>query len=52
MTAQKAIEICKEMQKWRRGEEEYSEPNTMPYTPTEFGEAIDELINIAEIYTE
>ena len=46
MLINEAINICKEMQKWRRGEYPYDgeDPEThqvMPYSPKEFGEAID-----------
>ena len=48
MSIKEAIEICEEMQKWRRGEDGYDEPGHIPYSPKEFGEAIDELIFIAK----
>lgn len=50
MKQQEAIEICKEMQKWRRGEGLYDgeSPAPMPYTPEKFGMAIDKLIDCAE----
>lgn len=55
MKAEEAIEIIKEMQKWRRGEEPYDvAPSAMPYTPNEFGCAIDcvtEIVQEAVRYT-
>jgi hypothetical protein len=53
MLINEAIKVCKEMQKWRRGEYPYDgeDPEThqtMPYNPKEFGEAIDKLIRFAE----
>lgn len=48
MTLQEAIAICKEMQKWRRGEDPYDGLVKMPYTPGKFGDAIDMLIKHAE----
>lgn len=50
MQINKAIMVCKEMQKWRRGEAPYNgeTPEThraMPFSSHEFGEAIDSLIN-------
>lgn len=44
MKTQQAIEIAKEMQRWRRSEGEYENGADMPCTPKEFGEAIDTLI--------
>lgn len=43
MTTSEAIEILREMNKWRRGEPPYDgeTPKDMPYSPQEFGEAID-----------
>ena len=46
MKTEKALEILKEMQKWRRDEPPYDGENPqehrqMPYSPEEFGEAID-----------
>lgn len=50
MTLQEAIVICKEMQKWRRGEGKYSteEPHPLPYSPKTYGEALDKLIKFTE----
>ena len=53
MLINEAIKVCKEMQMWRRGEYPYDgeDPKThqiMPYSPKEFGEAIDKLIRFAE----
>lgn len=53
MQINRAIMICKEMQKWRRGEAPYDgeDPEThktMPFSPQEFGEAIDSLINYTQ----
>lgn len=50
---EESTKICREMQKWRRGEGDYSEVNPskykpMPYSPKEFGDAIDKLILFAE----
>lgn len=43
MTIDKAKNILQEMQKWRRGEKPYDgdAPEEMPYSPKEFGKAID-----------
>jgi len=42
MTNQQALTILVEMQKWRRGDSPYDEwGKGMPYTPYEFGLAID-----------
>lgn len=51
MELKQAIEICTEMQKWRRGEDKYDgeTPVPMPFSPTEFGEAIDTLIEKAQL---
>lgn len=51
MKLKQAIEICTEVQKWRRGEDKYDgeTPVPMPYPPTEFGEAIDTLIEKAQL---
>lgn len=51
MKLKQAIEICTEMQKWRRGEDKYDgeTPVPMPFSPTEFGEAIDTLIEKAQL---
>lgn len=53
MDNKKAITILSEMQKWRRAEPPYDydgeDPHKyrgIPYTPKEFGEAIDHAINI------
>lgn len=53
MQINKAIIVCKEMQKWRRGEVPYDGENpethkAMPFSPQEFGEAIDSLINFTQ----
>lgn len=48
MTLLQAITVCKEMQMWRISEPPYDRPETMPYTPDCFGEAIDVLIDLAE----
>lgn len=53
MLINEAIKVCKEMQKWRRGESPYDgeDPKMyrfMPYSPKEFGEAIDKLIRFTE----
>lgn len=53
MGLKESIQICKEMQKWRRSEKPYDkttpiEYKKMPYSPKEFGEAIDSLIRFAE----
>ena len=53
MLINEAIKVCKEMQKWRRGEYPYDGEDSethkvMPYSPKEFGEAIDKLIRFAE----
>lgn len=41
MNKQEARHILTEMQHWRRGEYPYDSPDSMPFTPKEFGEAID-----------
>jgi hypothetical protein len=47
MNINKVLEILIEMQKWRRGEEPYDKLGVQcPYTPKEFGEAIDAAIEI------
>lgn len=53
MQISRAIMVCKEMQKWRRGEAPYDgeTPKThraMPFSSHEFGEAIDSLINFTQ----
>lgn len=55
MTTTEAIKILREMNKWRRGEHPYDgeTPEThrgMPYSPQEFGEAIDEVVERIEEY--
>lgn len=40
----KATKILTEMQKWRRSQPPYEGSNTMPYTPKQYGEAIDTAI--------
>lgn len=50
MKLKQATSICKEMQKWRRGEGIYDgeSPAPMPYTPETYGIALDKLIEHAE----
>lgn len=53
MSLEKCINVVKEMQKWRRGESPYDgitpeDYKPMPYSPKEFGDAIDSLIRFAE----
>lgn len=49
MTSEKAIEILREHNRWRRGEGEYDQPGTtLPYTPKEIGIAIDVVIEEIE----
>jgi len=50
MTTEKAINILREMQLWRRGQGVYDtdEPTRMPYSPAEFGEAIDVAIAVLD----
>lgn len=50
MTLLHAINVCKEMQMWRRSEGKYDGgvPVGIPYTPKEYGEALDVLIHLAE----
>lgn len=56
MEIKKAIEICKRQQQWRRSQGEFEEEwiddcpviKRMPYSPKEYGEALDSLINFAE----
>lgn len=51
---EEALNIVKEMQKWRRGEKPYDThyesepPKQMPYSPFEYGQALDVLINFTE----
>lgn len=47
---QEALNIVKEMQKWRRGEKPYDTHtmSEMPYTPFVYGQALDVLINFTE----
>lgn len=57
MTLGEAIEVCKEMQKWRRSEPPYDggTPKTykgMPFTTEEFGLAVDQLIELEETLDE
>ncbi len=45
----KTLNILQKMQNWRRGVEEYSNSDAlMPYSPKEFGEAIDFAMSIVE----
>lgn len=44
----RAITILKEMNLWRRGEGKYDGVKPMPYSPEEFGEAIDFAIKYME----
>lgn len=48
MTTQESITILTEINKWRREQPPYNtyEVSKMPYTPKEFGEAIDTAIKI------
>lgn len=46
MTLREAIAVCKDMQNWRRYDGEETKP--MPWTPKQFGDAIDVLIDLAE----
>lgn len=49
MNEDNAIQIVEEFQKWRRGEKPYDYfPCEMPYTPKEFGEAIDILLKMVK----
>lgn len=50
MTIEKALKICHEMQLWRRGDAPYDEdvPAKMPYTASEYGEALDKVMEKAE----
>lgn len=53
MSLEECIDIAKEMQKWRKGESPYDgitpeDYKPMPYSPKEFGDAIDSLIRFAE----
>lgn len=41
MDTNHALEIIDFMQKWRRGDYPFDENRSMPYSPREFGEAID-----------
>jgi len=41
MNKTKAIEILTEMNRWRQAKNPYNKPNTLPYKPSEFTEAID-----------
>lgn len=49
MSINKVLEILIVMQKWRRAEKPYDKIGIQcPYTPKEFGEAIDAAIEIIE----
>lgn len=53
MSLEECINIAKEMQKWRKGESPYDgitpeDYKPMPYSPKEFGDAVDSLIRFAE----
>jgi hypothetical protein len=56
MEIKEAIMICKRQQQWRRSQGEFEEEwiddcpvvKRMPYSPKEYGEALDALINFAE----
>lgn len=48
MKTRKAITILREMNKWRRSEPPYEEANTMPYTPEQYGKAVDHAIEVME----
>ena len=49
METQKAIEILREHNRWRRGEGKYDQPGiTLPYSPKEIGIAIDVVTNELE----
>ena len=49
METKQAIKIVEEMQLWRRGKGKYDEAGVQPkYTPKEFGEALDKLIEVAK----
>lgn len=42
MTTEQAITILQEMQIWRKGQPPYDAPGAkMPYSPADFGKAID-----------
>lgn len=52
-TIKQALTICEEMQKWRRGKRPYNgtTPKThrqMPFSPREWGEAMDCLIKFTK----
>lgn len=49
MTIKESINICKEMQKWRRSIEPYDKAAAeLPYNVRVYGEALDHLIKFAE----
>lgn len=53
MSIQFAIQIAYQTQQWRRGLPPYDNfPCEMPYTPTQFGAAVDTLIQFALDHTE
>lgn len=51
MTSKETLSILQEMQKWRRGEKPYDGdvPREIPYSPKEFGQAIDCCIGMLKI---
>lgn len=47
MEVKEIVNILTEMQKWRRAEEPYAyEQRSMPFTPAEYGEALDAAIEL------
>jgi len=47
MKTKKAIKILKEMNKWRRAEPPYDSPLAeVPYTPKQYGKAVDQAVKV------
>lgn len=52
METKETIKILRETNKWRRGKgKKYEAPNTMPFTPSEVGLAIDDAIAKLNAYS-
>lgn len=50
MGTTKAVKIIEIMQEWRRGKKPYDKPGSkMPFTPEEYGEALDSMLLLARI---
>jgi hypothetical protein len=50
MRLEKAVKIIETMQEWRRGNKPYDKPGSeMPFTPKEYGDALDAMLLFARI---